>query len=440
MLKNKLLPKLGIVAQASARRREVSSKHRIVALSALASLFAVFTAVATVQDRAPIFASPVVEPLVPALTSLADTSLATYWYEERFGKGDTFAAMLARLRVDREEIRAVLADKTVGAVLALLRPGTPVQAEVIDGGKLKALRFVSSNDQLVGLDRTDEGFKLVDKSVRLARQIVARAAYVRSSLFAAADAAGVPDSVATQLGEVFGAEIDFQREFRRGDRFTVVFEMFYHQGRLIRPGRLLAAEVVHGKRTLRAVWFEAGDTHGYYSPSGGSLRSAFLRSPLEFSRITSGFEMRFDPRSRQWHAHKGIDYAAPIGTPVRATGDAIVEFVGPQAGYGNLVILKHRGDYQTLYAHLHNFADGLKQGARVAQGDVIGFVGQTGWATGPHLHYEFLIRGDHVDPTVAALPAARPLEGAHLAPFRAQAAPLLARLDLLQNTTLAAAD
>ncbi|MEO7402433.1 MAG: M23 family metallopeptidase, partial [Burkholderiales bacterium] len=180
--------------------------------------------------------------------------------------------------------------------------------------------------------------------------------------------------------------------------------------------------------------------HGYYMPNGRSLKSAFLRAPIEVSRITSGFEMRYDPRSQQWHAHKGIDYAAPIGTVVRATGDATVGFVGVQAGYGNVVILKHRGDYTTLYAHLHEFAQGLVEGSRVAQGQTLGTVGQTGWATGPHLHYEFRIKDEHVDPLNAALPAATPLEAGQVGLFRAQAAPLVAQLDLLKNTTLASAE
>ena len=208
----------------------------------------------------------------------------------------------------------------------------------------------------------------------------------------------------------------------------------------MRHGRLLAAEVVRSGRILRAVWFESGDTFGYYAPNGRGLRTAFLRSPLEVSRITSGFEMRFDPRSQQWHAHKGIDYAAPTGTPVRATGDGIVEHAAPQAGYGNLVILKHRGEYTTLYAHLNEFGESIKPGARVAQGQIIGLVGQTGWATGPHLHYEFQIRGEHVDPLNVALPSATPLEAVQLGQFRAQSTPLVARLDLLKTTTVASID
>ena len=457
MSKNKLLEKLnggansnvisgGIfgarVAMLSQRlaAHGISAKHKIVGAVAAMSCFAVVTAVATVQDRAPVPSELVIDRIQVQPTSLGDAAVTTYWHEVRFDRGDTFAAMLARLRIDSIDISRITKDPAAMALLPQLRPSTSVQAEVSSDGRLQSLRFVGGNDQLIGIDRTDSGFKQVDKQIKLTRRIAARAATVRNSFFGAADGASVPDGVATQLSEVFGTQIDFQRDLRRGDRFSVVYEEFYHQGRMIRTGRLLAAEVVVSKRVSRAVWFETADAHGYYNGGGESLQSAFLRSPLEFSRITSGFEMRYDPRSGRWHAHKGIDYAAPTGTPVRATGDGIVHFIGPQSGYGNLLVLKHRGEYTTLYAHLHNFGEGLREGSKVAQGDVIGFVGQTGWATGPHLHYEFQIRGEHVDPLNAALPTSTPLDTRQTASFRVQAAPLLSRLDLLRNATLASAE
>lgn len=464
MLKNKILSviqhgvrRLGIVLQqgdapapgaasyaafsGSDPTRASRAKNRVVATAAIASLFVMFTAVATVRDLAPFGPLDVaVEPLEVSGVSIGSPSTEAdrYWYEERFGRGDTFAALLMRLHLNAPEVSRVMRDAGGSGLLPHLRPGTAVQANVSAAGQLHSLRFVGAQDQQLGLDRTERGFRAVEKPVKLERQIVARAAFVGNSLFAAADAAGVPDSVATQLGEVFGSTVDFHRDLRRSDRFTVVFELFTHQGRVIRPGRLLAAEVMHGKRVLRAVWFESGDQHGYYTPDGQSLKSAFLRTPLEVSRITSGFEMRFDPRSRQWHAHNGIDYAAPIGTPVRATGDGTVQFLGQQAGYGNLITLKHRGETTTYYAHLDQFAAGLKTGDRVAQGQTIGTVGQTGWATGPHLHYEFRIRDEHVDPLNIALPSATPLDRRQAAQFRSQANLLVARLDLLKNTVVAA--
>lgn len=439
MLKNKPLTRLAIVAQALVDR-EITRKQVTTAAVAGVSFFAMLTAVATVPERTPISSEVQVESVLLKPLSLAEGSDAAYWYEERFARDDTFGTLLRRLQVDAVEASRLVRDASTGALLKLLKPGTAVQANVTAEGRLLSLRFVASGDQLVGIDRVGDGFRLVDRNIVLSREIVTRAAYVRNSLFAAADEAGVPDSVARQLGEIFGAEIDFHRNFRRGDRFTVAYEMFHHDGRLIRPGRVLAAEVTIQGRSLRALWFEQGETMGYYTPQGTSLKQAFLRSPLEVSRITSGFEMRMNPLSREWQSHKGIDYAAPIGTPVRATSEGIVEFAGQQSGYGNVVILQHRGGYTTLYAHLNDFASGIRQGSRVAQGEVIGEVGRTGWATGPHLHYEFRIKGEHVDPLTAALPTATPLAPAQLGQFRSSVAPLVARLDLLKNTTLASAE
>jgi murein DD-endopeptidase MepM/ murein hydrolase activator NlpD len=198
-----------------------------------------------------------------------------------------------------------------------------------------------------------------------------------------------------------------------------------------RAGRLLAAEFVNQGKTYRAVHFGSG----YYAPDGKNLRKAFLRSPLEFSRVSSGFGMRKHPIAREWRAHKGIDYAAPTGTRVRAVGDAVVDYAGPRGGYGNVVILRHHGGYSTVYAHLSRIA--VRRGARVGQNDTIGFVGMTGWATGPHLHYEFRVGGEARNPFSIAMPAALPVPPQDLPAFRAYAEPLVARLELLANSNLA---
>jgi murein DD-endopeptidase MepM/ murein hydrolase activator NlpD len=274
--------------------------------------------------------------------------------------------------------------------------------------------------------------------VTLSREVELRTGQIVSSLFAATDAAGVPDGVASQIADIFAGDIDFQRDLRRGDRFTVAFEMFYHQGRAIRSGRLLAADFNNQKRAYRAVWFQPSEGHGgYYAPDGKNLRKAFLRSPLEYSRITSGFGMRNHPILRQWRAHRGVDYAAPIGTRVRATGDGVVDFAGRRNGYGNVVVLRHNGGFSTYYAHLNGFARGLRRGSRIGQGDIIGYVGQSGWATGPHLHYEFHVRDQYRNPLTLVMPPANPVPHHLLAAFFEAAQPLTAQLDLLKNTDLA---
>jgi murein DD-endopeptidase MepM/ murein hydrolase activator NlpD len=258
-----------------------------------------------------------------------------------------------------------------------------------------------------------------------------KSSVIESSLFAASDVAGIPDSVAMQMADIFGGDIDFHRDLRKGDQFTVVYELHHLAGRPVRAGRVLAAEFVSQRKAYRAVHFGTG----YYAPNGTNLRKAFLRSPLEFSRVSSGFGMRRHPIARVWRAHQGIDYAAPTGTRVRAVADAVVDYAGPKGGYGKVVILRHHGAYTTVYAHLSRIA--VRRGARVAQNDTIGFVGQTGWATGPHLHYEFRISGKARNPFAIAMPAALPVAPQDLAAFRAHAAPLIARLDLLANTNLA---
>ena len=252
-----------------------------------------------------------------------------------------------------------------------------------------------------------------------------RSGEIRSSLFAATDAANLPDAVAIQIADIFSTDIDFHRDLRRGDRFTVVYETFYDQGERLRTGRVLAAEFVNNGKVYQAVWFQHGENEGgYYTLDGKNIRKAFLRSPLEFSRITSGFtNARFHPVLQEWRAHRGIDYGAPTGTRVKATGDGIVEFAGRQGGYGNLVVLRHQSQYTTWYGHLSGLAKGMRKGARVAQGEVIGYVGSTGLATGPHLHYEFRINNVHQNPLRVVMPSAPPITAEQRPAFDAAAAP-----------------
>lgn len=363
---------------------------------------------------------------------------ASFIREERFQRGDTLAALLDRLGVGETDSRALARMPQ----LRQARSGTTVTADVGADGALVALRFLAPRDQLVRVERGAAGLAASEAPAVLATRQEMKSAEIRSSLFAATDAAGIPDGVAMQLADIFGGDVDFHRDLRRGDRLTVVYEMHALDGRPLRSGRVLAAEFVNQGRSLRAVWFAAADAEGrrnggYYAPDGKNLRKAFLRSPLDFSRVSSGFGMRMHPFQKTWRAHRGVDYAAAPGTRVRASGDGVVEFAGRQGGYGNVVILRHGGQNTTLYAHLKGFAPGVRKGVRVAQGSTVGFVGQTGWATGPHLHYEFRVGGAARDPLRIALPAALPVPDADLPYFRAQGAPLLAQLDFLSGTRIA---
>jgi murein DD-endopeptidase MepM/ murein hydrolase activator NlpD len=406
---------------------------------ALVSCFGMVAAFGTVPEspQLPLTSQTVVEAL--ALQVKPVETQQVYWHEERFQRGDTYTAFLQRLGVDGEEAQRLVRRTELALPLRALRPGSVVQAQTADDGSLLSMRLIASRDTVVGVDREGENYRPFEQAGTLLRETQMKSGEIRSSLFAATDAAGVPDNVAIQLADIFGGDIDFHRDLRKGDSFSVVYEVHYLNGRPVYSGRILAAEFVNNKRVLRAVWFdEDGDGRGgYYTPEGKNTRKAFLRSPLEFSRVTSGFSMRFHPILQQWRAHKGVDYGAPIGTRVRATGDAVVEFAGRQGGYGNVIILRHNGSYSTTYGHLSGFAPGIKKGARVAQGDVIGFVGQTGWATGPHLHYEFRVNNEHRNPLTIALPAALPISPGKLAAFRAASSPLASQLDLLRNTNLA---
>jgi murein DD-endopeptidase MepM/ murein hydrolase activator NlpD len=295
----------------------------------------------------------------------------------------------------------------------------------------RALSFLSGRDSLVQIVAEDGEYRTGEIGSPLQPRIVMKSGAIRSSLFAATDTAGIPDSIAMQIADIFGGDVDFYRDLRQGDRFGVAYEVHHFGGAPVRPGRVLAAEFTNNGKTYRAVLY---GKH-YYTPEGQSLQKAFLRSPLEFSRVSSGFGMRRHPIARVWRAHKGIDYAAPTGTRVRAVGDGVVEYAGLKGGYGKVVIIRHHGQYATVYAHLSRVA--VRRGERVDQNDTIGSVGQTGWATGPHLHYEFRVAGQARNPLAIALPAARPVPPHELAAFQEHAEPLIARLDLLANNSLA---
>jgi murein DD-endopeptidase MepM/ murein hydrolase activator NlpD len=383
----------------------------------------------------------IVESLALPIAAVVTASIEPFAHEERFERGDTFASLLARLGVDSADAAQLVRQHGKSKPLRSLRPGMTVHAETSDNGALMRLRFVSpGRDAVLGFEREGDGFRVIDEPAQVSRQVVLKSGEIRSSLFAAADDAGLPDSITMQIAEIFSGDIDFHRDLRKGDRFAVAYEAFHHNGRALKSGRVLAAEFVNNKRIFRAVWFDDVEEGrgGYFAPDGKNLRKAFLRSPLEFSRVTSGFAMRFHPLLKEWRAHKGVDYGAPTGTRVRATADGVVELAGRQDGYGNVVILRHHGGVTTLYAHLNGFAGEARKGARVAQGDTIGFVGATGWATGPHLHYEFRVNNEHRNPLTVAMPAAEPVPAVRLPAFLDAAKQLTEKLGLVADTRVAA--
>ena len=367
----------------------------------------------------------VLEPLEIRANEALLPSPATYVREERFQRGDTLPALLARLAIDEPDLQKLLRQRE----LRLLRPGTTVTAEVRAGGELVWLGFIASRDTEVRIERVGQSLAASERRAKVETRTELKSALIQSSLFGAADAAGIPDAVAIQLAEVFGSDIDFLRELRQGDRFSVLYEMQSVDGRPLRAGRVLAAEFVNQGRRLRAVWF----ADGYFAPDGRNMRKGLLRSPLELSRVSSGFGVRKHPFLQTWRAHQGVDYAAPVGTRVRAVGDGVVEFAGRQGGYGNMVVLRHDSQVTTAYAHLNAFGRGVRRGTRIAQGDTVGVVGQTGWATGPHLHYEFRSAGAARNPLSVPLPAGRPVAQHDMDAFRSRAQALMVQINLVAN-------
>ena len=364
---------------------------------------------------------------------------ARYVAQDRVLRGDTVAALFDRLGVrDGRAMEFLRTDATGRLLFRQLVPGRALQVETGDDGVLMALRYFVSASSVLEVLRGDGGFTARTRAIAETPRLVYKSGIVRSSLFAATDAAGIPDAVAMQIARVFATDIDFHSDLRRGDRFSVAYEMVQEAGEVIAPGRIIAAEFVNDGRTYRAVLFTDDEGHdGYYSLDGSSRAKAFLRSPVEFSRVSSGFGARFHPIFNQWRAHTGVDFAAPKGTRVLSVADGHVVTAGVKGGYGNVVEVKHGGGVVTLYAHLSGFAAGVRAGARVRQGEPIGYVGATGWATGPHLHYEFKLAGVHQNPMKVALPKAEPVPQHLRVTFKAIADEARTTLDLVGAATAA---
>jgi murein DD-endopeptidase MepM/ murein hydrolase activator NlpD len=320
---------------------------------------------------------------------------------------DSADSLLARLNVsDAQAAEFMRANALVRSNL-LGRAGRSVRAEMDDDNRLLRLTARWATDSSVSfqrlvIERQDLGFVARLETGELASSVRLSSAFIQSSLFAATDDAHIPDSIAVQLAEIFSGDIDFHRALRVGDRFSVVYETLEADGETIKSGKVLSAEFVNRGKQYQAMWFQenAGQAGGYYNLEGESLRRAYLASPLAFSRVSSGFKMRFHPILQTWRAHLGVDYAAPTGTPVRSIGVGVVESAGNLGGYGKAVVVKHNNGHSTVYAHLSQMS--VRRGQSVTQGQTIGKVGATGLATGPHLHFEFRVNGKHQDPLVMA--------------------------------------
>lgn len=422
----------------------------ILALSSL-PLFGIYAAfgIAPQTSLNQIETEIVIEDI--ALPALADTlaeltddhGVTHYWYKEIIRRDDSIYTLLSRLNIsNREALDFVRSDAIANEIASTLKPGRQIDAQTDIDGNLISLNYQLSKTEFIAVRLSENGY-VAEKSIHdIDTRAILKSAEIKQTLFGASDAAGIPDSVAIQLAEIFESDIDFRTDLRRGDKFNVIYEGGYSNGELINVGSVLGAEFINKGKAYRAVGFKdnSGNMH-YYTPDGKSLHKSFLRSPLEFTRISSGFSLgRFHPVLQRMRAHKGVDMAAPSGTKIKAAGDSVVDFVGVKGGYGNVVILKHANGIKTLYGHMSRFAPSLKQGMHVAQGQLIGFVGMTGVATGPHLHYEFLQNGQHKDPMQVALPKANPLPANQIVAFSKVNGQISNQLSLLANSNIAALD
>ena len=444
---------LGTLAQASIAAQSWLATHRRQLVGSAVALLAGFGvaafAVAPLAPDAAALPQRVIteavqaEPVPPQLEALAAHDLDLV-RSEVTRAGDSADSIFKRLGVADSYAAAFLRSDAVARRLLDGRAGRLVHVRTRQDGTLLELigRSAATRAEEQGTHFTrltvsrDAGGALLsrEETAELQSQVRLASGTIRSSLFAASDEARIPDAIAVQIAEIFAADIDMHRELRRGDTFSVVYEALTADGEPIGwnsgLGRVLAAEFVNGGRTHQALWYRGTDGRGaYFSPDGQSLRRAFLASPMEFSRVTSGFAMRFHPILQTRRKHNGVDYAAPIGTPVRTVGDGVVDFAGWQNGYGNVVEVRHSSERSTLYAHLSRID--VKKGQRIEQGQRIGAVGSTGWSTGPHLHFEFRVNGAHQDPLrIAKASETMTLPAAARAEFAALAQTLQVKLDV----------
>lgn len=413
-----------------------SAAFAVANLAPDASDMPVRTIVETVQSQA-----------APSGIAMMDEMLAVPLYRsETTRSSDTVDTLLKRLGVFDPAAAAFMRSNREIQQQLLGRSGRNITAEVRGDQTLVALtaRWSPYDDGMfkrLSVEKSGDSFHARLETLPLVASTRLGGGTIDSSLFAATDDARLPDSVAVQMAEIFSGDIDFHRALRKGDRFSVVYETLEGDGEPLRAGRVLSAEFINAGKPYQAMWFKdpaavSGNAAkgAYYTLDGESLRRAFLTSPLEFSRISSGFSMRFHPILQKWRAHLGVDYAATTGTPVRSVGDGVVDFAGVQNGFGNVIMVKHRGNQTTVYAHLSRIF--VKRGQSVAQGENIGAVGSTGWATGPHLHFEFRVNGVHKDPlTIARQSESVPVSASAKPQFDQAAVQVRAELAAASNVT-----
>ncbi len=351
-------------------------------------------------------------------------------------KGATLSKIFANLDLPAHELDQIvrLGDDTLK--LTRLRPGESITFNLSDAHELQRLSYALGHDRTLHVVRGEDGtFKSEIEEHPLEYRQTLGSGAINSSFYQAAVDAGLPPDMVLRLADIFGWKINFLTDIQEGDRFSILYETVYKDGEPVTTGDILAASFTNNGKLFQAVRYtdKEGNTT-YYTPDGKSLKRGFLRYPVEFSRISSRFSnARLHPVLHEVRAHKRVDFAAPTGTPIRAAADGKISFQGWKGGYGKVVMIQHDGTYSTVYGHMSRFEPSLREGARVKQGQVIGYVGATGYATGPHLHYEFRINGVHRDPLSVALPEAQPIPASVRTRFLAESAQILAQMSRLEG-------
>jgi murein DD-endopeptidase MepM/ murein hydrolase activator NlpD len=420
-----------VPAQAAAPTVAVAEPRRFGIIASCAVTGAILGAVGA-QFQNPLL-DPALETLAPAVATVepALPSAAPFEFVAvTIGRNDTLDQIFRGLQLKLSDLAELRTLPDVRKSLDMIRPGDVIQLTHLDG-EIKSLTRRIDETATLSVTRAEQGFNanIVENPLETDERVLRGS--VASSLYVAVNAAGGTDRLAVELADVFKYDIDFVNQVQPGDTFTVAHEQQYQDGEFVRDGDILAAEFTNSGKTYRAVRYVGPNGRAdYYTPDGRPVRKAFLRYPVDYARISSGFSLaRRHPVLNRVRAHKGIDFAAPTGTPIKAAGAGRIVSRGRNGGYGNAVVLAHSGGITTLYGHMSRFAKGQKVGDRVQQGQVIGYVGMTGLASGPHVHYEYRVNGMHKNPARVTMPKADPIPASLMADFKAQTTPLLARLD-----------
>ncbi len=369
-------------------------------------------------------------------------SLSTIWHEHKIKPGESLSVIFSDNELDKVDLQTIVHANNISSQFATIQPGKSLLIGHDFSGKFTHLVYKKSPYEELKATRLEDGdFKVELLEKELNRRISSASGIIHSSLFLDGQNAGLSNNVIMQLANIFAWDIDFALNLHEGDKFSVIYEKLYIDNKLIGPGKILAAEFINRGKSITAVRYQNPEGKiSYYTSDGNSMRKAFLRTPIDFARISSHFNLkRKHPILNRIRAHKGVDYAARTGTPIKSAGEGKITFRGHKGGYGRVVIVQHGQKYSTLYAHMSKFRKGLRVGSHVNQGQVIGYVGKSGLASGPHLHYEFRVNGVHRNPLTVTLPNANPIQAKYKADFLEKSKMLIDQLEQLSHTNLATA-